>query len=102
MQNLKRIWNNWQWILPVSALCMSLCTWYYKTTTVNPARIAACEQRMAEHKAESDARFQKIEENQNKIDITLTRLETMTAMVLNDVGIMKNYITDEAHHERIH
>ena len=102
MHKIKLIWNNWQWILPVAALSMSAFTWYYKTTTVNPARIDACEQRIAEHKAESDARFQKIEENQNKIDITLTRLETMTAMVLNDVGIMKNYITDEAHHERVH
>ncbi len=102
MQTLKKLWQNWQWVLPVGAIAMSVFTWYYKTTTVNPARISACEQQMAAHKAESDARFQKIEENQNKIDITLTRLETMTAMVLNDVGIMKNYITDEAHHERIH
>lgn len=101
MKSIKRIWNNWQWILPVVALSMSVFTWYYKTTTVNPARIAACEEQMAAHKAESDARFKKIEENQNKIDISLARLETMTAMVLNDVGIMKNYITDEAHHERV-
>jgi hypothetical protein len=102
MQQIKKLWQNWQWILPVGAIVLSATTWYYKTTTVNPARIAACEQQIAEHKAESNARFKEIEANQNKIDISLGKLEAMTAILLEDVGIMKKYVTDEAHHERVH
>lgn len=101
MKDLKQLWQNLQWILPVVALAMSVFTWYHKTTTVNPARITACEQQIAEHKAESNARFKEIESNQNKIDISLGKLEAMTAILLEDVGIMKKYVTDEAHHERV-
>ena len=70
MKDLKLLWQNLQWILPVVALAMSVFTWYHKT-------------------------------NQNKIDISLGRLEAMTAILLEDVGIMKKYVTDEAHHERV-
>lgn len=102
MERIKKVWQNWQWILPVSALGLSVFTWYYKTTTETPARIAACEQQLAEHKRESDERFKQIEKAQNNIDISLGRLEAMTAILLEDMGILKKYVTDEAHHERVY
>lgn len=102
MQRLKQAWNNWQWLLPVGALIISAFTWYYKTTTVTPARITACEQKLDTHIVEADQRFKQIEKAQNNIDISLGRLEAMTAILLEDMGILKRYVTDEAHHERIY
>ena len=48
MQGLKKIWQNWQWVLPVGALLLSAFTWYYKTSTETPARISACEKHLQE------------------------------------------------------
>lgn len=98
MQNIKRIWNNWQWILPVVALSMSVFTWYYKTTTVNPARISACETKLEQHIADADERLKRIEAEYNDVKLSLTRLEAMMNISLQDLNIMKAYITGEAHH----
>ena len=98
MQNIKRIWNNWQWVLPVGAIVLSGTTWYYKTTTVNPARITACENKLETHIAEADERLKRIESEYNDVKLSLTRLEAMMNISLQDLNIMKAYITGEAHH----
>lgn len=97
VQGLKQIWNNWQWVLPVGALALSVVTWYYKTSTETPARVDACEKHLQEHIAASNVRFEKIENAQNEISVSLAELKAMTAGILNDTNILKRYVVDEAH-----
>lgn len=97
MQTLKKIWDNWQWVLPVGAFMLSVFTWYYKTSTETPARIDACEKHLQEHIVASNIRFEKIENNQNEISVSLAELKAMTAGILNDTNILKRYVVDEAH-----
>ena len=99
VQELKRFWSNWNWLLPVGALALSAFTWYYKTTTINPARITNCEERLTAHIEEADARLKKIEAEYNDVKLSLTRLEAMMNISLQDLSIMKGYITGEAHHK---
>ena len=99
VQELKRFWNNWNWLLPVGALALSAFTWYYKTTTINPTRITNCEERLTAHIEEADARLKKIEAEYNDVKLSLTRLEAMMNISLQDLSIMKGYITGEAHHK---
>ena len=99
MQGLKSFWNNWNWLLPVSALLLSCATWYYKTSTETPARITNCEERLAAHIKEADAKLKKIETEYNDVKLSLARLEAMMNISLQDLGIMKGYITGEAHHK---
>lgn len=99
VQRLKTFWNNWNWMLPVAALLLSGVTWYYKTTTINPARITNCEEKLAAHITESEARLKKIEAEYNDVKLSLTRLEAMMNISLQDLSIMKGYITGEAHHK---
>lgn len=99
MQGLKAFWNNWNWVLPVGALALSVFTWYYKTTTINPTRITNCEEKLTAHIAEADARLKKIEAEYNDVKLSLTRLEAMMNISLQDLSIMKGYITGEAHHK---
>jgi hypothetical protein len=97
MQGLKKIWNDWNWLLPVIALLLSAFTWYYKTSTEMPARIIDCEKHLAEHISKSEQRFVKIESDQNDIKLTLTKLEAMMTTANTDLTIIKNFITTEAH-----
>ncbi len=99
VQGLKTFWNNWNWMLPVAALLLSGVTWYYKTTTINPARITNCEEKLSAHITESEARLKKIEAEYNDVKLSLTRLEAMMNISLQDLSIMKGYITGEAHHK---
>jgi hypothetical protein len=97
MQGLKTFWNNWNWVLPVVALLLSVFTWYYKTTTVNPARIASCEEKLAKHIEEADTRLKKIETDYNEVKLTLAEINAKMTISLQDLAIMKGYITGEAH-----
>lgn len=99
VQGLKTFWNNWNWLLPVVALALSAFTWYYKTSTETPARIANCEEKLTAHIKEADARLKKIEAEYNDVKLSLTRLEAMMNISLQDLSIMKGYITGEAHHK---
>lgn len=97
MQGLKKIWNDWNWLLPVIALLLSAFTWYYKTSTEIPARIVDCEKHLSEHISKSEQRFAKIESDQNDIKLSLTKLEAMMTTANTDLTIIKNFITTEAH-----
>lgn len=99
MQGLKKFWNDWNWVLPVVAVLLSAFTWYYKTSTETPARITNCEEKLTAHIAEADARLKKIEAEYNDVKLSLTRLEAMMNISLQDLSIMKGYITGEAHHK---
>lgn len=97
MHGLKTFWQNWNWVLPVGALALSVFTWYYKTTTINPARITSCEEKLAKHMEEADTRLKKIETDYNEVKLTLAEINAKMTISLQDLAIMKGYITGEAH-----
>lgn len=97
MQGLKTFWQNWNWVLPVGALVLSAFTWYYKTTTINPARITDCEEKLARHIEEADARLKKIETDYSEVKVSLAEINAKMTISLQDLAIMKGYITGEAH-----
>jgi hypothetical protein len=99
MRGLKNFWQNWQWVLALVALLYGIFLFYYNSTTATPARIKNCEERITAHIAQSDARLKKIEEDYSDVKLSLTRLEAMMNISLQDLSIMKGYITGEAHHK---
>ena len=99
MQLLKKIWQDWQWAIALVALLYGIFLFYYQSTTSTPTRIKNCEERIAAHIVESDARFKKIEEDYGDVKLSSTRLEAMMNISLQDLGILKSYITGEAHHK---
>lgn len=99
MQGLKKFWNNYQWVLALVALLYGIFLFYYNSTTATPARIKNCEERITAHITESDARLKKIESEYNDVKLSLARLEAMMNISLQDLSIMKGYITGEAHHK---
>lgn len=99
MQGLKQFWQNWQWAIALVALLYSIFLFYYNSTQITPARIESVEIQFAEHKIESDRRISKIESEYNDVKLTLTELKAMMRISLQDLEIMKKYITDEAHHK---
>lgn len=99
MQGLKKIWKEYQWVLALVALLYGIFLFYYNSTQATPARIKNCEERITAHITESDARLKKIESEYNDVKLSLTRLEAMMNISLQDLSIMKGYITGEAHHK---
>ena len=99
MQGLKKIWKDYQWVLALVALLYGIFLFYYNSTTATPARIKNCEERITAHITESDARLKKIESDYNDVKLTLTELKAMMNISLQDLAIMKGYITGEAHHK---
>lgn len=99
MQGLKKFWSNYQWVIALVALLYGIFLFYYNSTTATPARIKNCEERITAHITESDARLKKIESEYNDVKLSLTRLEAMMNISLQDLSIMKGYITGEAHHK---
>lgn len=97
MQGLKKFWSDYQWVLALVALLYGIFLFYYNSTTATPARIKICEERIAVHITESDARLKKIESDYNDVKLTLTELKAMMNISLQDLAIMKGYITGEAH-----
>lgn len=99
MQGLKKFWKEYQWVLALVALLYGIFLFYYNSTTATPARIKNCEERITAHITESDARLKKIESDYNDVKLTLTELKAMMNISLQDLAIMKGYITGEAHHK---
>ena len=99
MQGLKKFWSIYQWVLALVALLYGIFLFYYNSTTATPARIKNCEERITAHITESDARLKKIESDYNDVKLTLTELKAMMNISLQDLAIMKGYITGEAHHK---
>jgi hypothetical protein len=99
VHRIKTFWQNWQWVLALAALLYGIFLFYYQSTTATPARIKNCEEKITAHIAESDARLKKIEEDYSDVKLSLTRLEAMMNISLQDLSIMKGYITGEAHHK---
>lgn len=95
MQGLKNFWNNWQWALALLALLYGIFLFYYQSTTSTPARLDACEKHITEHITASEERFKIIEYNQHKIDITLSKLETMMTTANADLAIIKSWIVEK-------
>lgn len=95
VQGLKNFWNNWQWAFALGALLYGIFLFYYQSTTSTPARLDACEKHIAEHITASEERFKIIEYNQHKIDITLSKLETMMATANADLAIIKSWIVEK-------
>lgn len=99
MQGLKKIWKEYQWVLALVALLYGIFLFYYNSTQATPAKIKACEERIEKHIAEADQRLAKIESDYNDVKLTLTELKAMMNISLQDLAIMKGYITGEAHHK---
>ena len=99
MQVLKHFWQNYQWVLALVALLYGIFLFYYNSTTATPSKIASLERQFTEHKIDSERRISKIESEYNDVKLSLTRLEAMMNISLQDLGYMKNYITGEAHHK---
>ena len=95
MQGLKKFWNNWQWVLPVGALLLSAFTWYYKTSTETPARIAACEKHLQEHITSSQSEIQGIKDHINKVDLLVVEIKTMLVSIDKDLTIIKSWIVEK-------
>lgn len=99
VQQLKKVWTNYQWVLALAALLYGIFLFYYNSTTATPARIESLERQFAEHKVDADRRITKIESDYNDVKLTLTELKAMMNISLQDLAIMKGYITGEAHHK---
>lgn len=99
MQGLKKFWSDYQWVLALVALLYGIFLFYYNSTQATPAKIASLEEQFAEHKADSERRISKIESDYNDVKLTLTELKAMMNISLQDLAIMKGYITGEAHHK---
>ena len=99
VQQLKNLWNNWQWVLALVALLYGIFLFYYNSTQSYPAKIKALEEQFIEHKIDSDKRITKIESDYSEVKISLAEIKAMVGMSLQDLGYMKNYITGEAHHK---
>lgn len=99
VQQLKAFWNNWQWVLALVALLYGIFLFYYNSTQATPAKIASLERQFAEHKEDSERRISKIESDYNHFKLTLTELNAKMDISLQDLAIMKGYITGEAHHK---
>lgn len=97
MQSLKSFWQNWQWVIALVALLYGIFLFYYNSTQITPARIESVEKQFAEHKVESEKRISKIEADYNDVKLTLTELNAKMDISLQDLAIMKGYITSEAH-----
>lgn len=98
VQRLKTFWQNWQWAIALVALLYSVFLFYYNSTQATPARIKAIEEKCDAHIAEADKRLSKIEADYNDVKLTLTELNAKMDISLQDLAIMKGYITGEAHH----
>jgi ABC-type glucose/galactose transport system permease subunit len=99
VQQLKAFWNNWQWVLALVALLYGIFLFYYNSTQATPAKIASLERQFSEHKMDSERRISKIESDYNDFKLTLTELNAKMDISLQDLAIMKGYITGEAHHK---
>lgn len=99
MQGLKKFWSDYQWVLALVALLYGIFLFYYNSTQATPAKIKACEERIERHITEADQRLAKIESDYNDVKLTLTELKAMMNISLQDLAIMKGYITGEAHHK---
>lgn len=95
MQGLKKIWQNWQWVLPVGALLLSAFTWYYKTSTETPARIAACEKHLQEHIVTSQSDIQELKSHINNIDLLVMEVKTTLKSIDADLTIIKSWILEK-------
>ena len=95
MQTLKRIWNNYQWLLPVGALLLSAFTWYYKTSTETPARLTACEKNLQEHITASQSEIQELKDHINKVDLLVVEIKTMLVSIDKDLTIIKSWIVEK-------
>ena len=94
MQQIKKLWQNWQWVLPVGAIILSCATWYYKTTTVNPNRITSCETRLANHIEESHKQIQELKDHISKVDLLVVEVKTMLVSIDKDLTIIKGWIVE--------
>ncbi len=92
MQGLKKIWNNWQWVLPVGALLLSVFTWYYKTSTEIPARILDCEKHLSEHITKSDEHFKRIDENISDLNVLNAGISAQLEAIKEDTTITKKLV----------
>lgn len=97
MQGLKNFWNNWNWVLPVSAFVLSAFTWYYKTSTETPARIASCEKHLQEHVEKSQADIQELKTHINNIDLLVMEVKTTLKSIDADLTIIKSWILEKKH-----
>lgn len=94
MQGLKKFWNNYQWVIALVALLYGIFLFYYQSTTSTPARIAHCEEHLAEHIKQSDLRFEKIENNQHNIEISLAEIKVMVKGATEDLVIIKKSVVE--------
>lgn len=92
MQLIKRIWNNWQWVLPVVALLFSAFTYYYKTSTEIPAKIQYCEQRIARHEQESKEHFDKLDKSVADLNILNAGINAQLDSIKEDTSATKRLL----------
>lgn len=97
MRTLKSFWQNWQWAVALIALLYGIFLFYYNSTQATPTRIKTLEEKCTTHIMEADKRLSKIESDYNDVKLTLTELKAMMNISLQDLAIMKGYITGEAH-----
>lgn len=95
MQGLKKIWDNFQWVLPLGAALLSIFTWYYKTSTETPVRIEACEKHLQEHITKSQADIQELKGHINNIDLLVMEVKTTLKSIDADLTIIKSWILEK-------
>ena len=94
MQGLKKFWNDYQWAAALIALLYGIFLFYYQSSTSTPARLAHCEEHLAEHIKKSDERFEKIEDNQQSIEISLAEIKVMVKGATEDLIIIKKSVVE--------
>lgn len=94
VQGLKTFWQNWQWALALVSLLYAIFLFYYQSTTSTPERLTHCEEHLAEHIKKSDDRFEKIENNQHNIEISLAEIKIMVKGATEDLTIIKKSVVE--------
>lgn len=92
MQELKKVWNNWQWVLALLALLFSVFTYYYKTSTEIPARITDCEQHIARHEQESKEHFAQLDKSVENLNILNKGIQVQLESIKEDTSATKRLL----------
>lgn len=92
MQGLKKIWQNWQWVLALVALLYSIFLFYYNSTNTTPARITECEQHLARHEQESKEHFAQLDRSVADLNILNKGIQVQLESIKEDTSATKRLL----------
>lgn len=92
VESFKRFWNNWQWLLALTALLYAIFLFYYNSTTTTPARITECEQHLARHEQESKEHFARLDKSVADLNILNEGIKVQLESIKEDTSATKRLL----------